>query len=582
MKTGLIKPLPKKKRSSFEESFSRKGTLTARKLKEFIPAMAATNLSVLLLVTVDGLVLGNLVGGNALAAVNVFYPVTMFIGTASVLLSSGAATSMSTCMGTNDQEALQRIKTAVVRLTIVAAVFIGIVQIPIVSAIIESYNLSPETREMTYQYSIGIMVSMPLGLISTVGTCQLQIAGKMKVLMWFSIMEGIANLLLDLLFVGPLHMGVLGGGMGTACANVIRSSATVIYLMKVTDTFKLRGAKPLLADYKDILFCGAPDAANDLMIAFQNYAIMQIIINAFGDAGGVIKGVCVFCFSLVNVFIGGVQGSMRPLVGLLTGMKDWEGVRQLMRQCLTLVTAFALAGTLLVVAFPEAFYTLHGVDVIPEAGELSLRLFSTYFVFRGYNTIFRLYYANRKDQKFATGLTVLGNLTLPLFAMALVLLFPPAFLWLSYLLCELLMFILNLARYKHWFELDNAEIEGVEVLSLTVKPDGALEASRQIREFANEHGYPERFAYRAALCMEELVAYAKTARGKDDIEIMIVVRFAPDSCVFSMLDDGESIVWDIKEEPLGSIADNYSFVQCIARSVEYQYILGLNQTIVHI
>lgn len=50
--------------------------------------MVVNNLSVLLLVSVDGLVLGNLVGKNALAAVNVFYPATTLIGVASVLANA--------------------------------------------------------------------------------------------------------------------------------------------------------------------------------------------------------------------------------------------------------------------------------------------------------------------------------------------------------------------------------------------------------------------------------------------------------------------------------------------------------------
>ena len=42
----------------------------------------------------------------------------------------------------------------------------------------------------------------------------------------------------DLFFIGTLHLGVAGAGYGTACANVIRCSATVIYLARATDIYK--------------------------------------------------------------------------------------------------------------------------------------------------------------------------------------------------------------------------------------------------------------------------------------------------------------------------------------------------------
>ena len=89
--------IPTRKRTEIEELFRRDGALTARKLREYVPTMLVNNLSVLLLITVDGLVLGNLVGPEALSAVNIFYPATVLIGVAAVLVSSGAATSIAPC-----------------------------------------------------------------------------------------------------------------------------------------------------------------------------------------------------------------------------------------------------------------------------------------------------------------------------------------------------------------------------------------------------------------------------------------------------------------------------------------------------
>ncbi len=82
--------------------FGRDSSLTMRKLREYIPPMIAANLSTLLLISVDGIVVGNFVGSNALASVNVFYPITLFIGIISVLVSCGSATAVSNSIGSND------------------------------------------------------------------------------------------------------------------------------------------------------------------------------------------------------------------------------------------------------------------------------------------------------------------------------------------------------------------------------------------------------------------------------------------------------------------------------------------------
>ena len=217
-----------------------------------------------------------------------------------------------------------------------------------------------------------------------------------------------------------------------------------------------------------------PEGANSLMRAVQNYIVIRIILSVFGPAGGVIKGVCVFCFNLCSVFTNSVQGATRPLVGLLSGAREKLGMRILMRQSTVMLTILAGSLTLLVELFPGLFYTLHGVHEIPSGGLLSLRLYALYFLFAGYDTLFRLYFSNRGDTKHSALLTVISNALLPVFAFVLTRFLPGPFLWLSYLLTESVLFFLNRQRYHMWLRRDSAEDDpNARVLYLTVEPKDA-------------------------------------------------------------------------------------------------------------
>ena len=565
--------------NNMEIVFRRKGTLTRRKLREYIPVMILTNMSVFLLSTVDGLVAGNMVSGKALAAINIFFPAMVIISVISVLVASGCATSMATCMGRNDVEAIRRTKKAAKIVMISAAAFTAIVQFPIMYAVIHSYDLTPEVSEMAWAYSAGIMVAMPLGLISSVGSYQLQIAGKMRVLMVLSLVEGILNTLLDLMFAGAMHMGIAGIGLGTASAAFVRCVITVVYMIKKTDIFRCQGAKAGRAEIKDVLYCGCPDAANMLMLAFQNYFVMWVILSEFGDVGGVIKGVCFFAFNVANIVILGLMGSMRPLAGLLAGAGDTKAMRILMRQCISVTVVLVGIISIVVEIFPALFYRLNGVTDIPEGGILSLRLFALYFIFAGINSLLRLYFANRKDSAAATGLTLIGNATLPFFAFAFGHFLSSPFLWLGFLMTELLIFAVGECRYVWWLKRDQKVLDPEEkVLYLSVKPEEAIEASRMIRRFAEEEGCSSRIAYRMALCMEEMVAYVVQSQKESGIEIMIMARFRPNEGIFCMIDDGECIALNENKETEKLITDNYELIKKIAKSVEYQYVLNMNYT----
>lgn len=564
------------------EDFGLSGGLTLLKLRTYIPSMLMTNISNLLLISVDGLVVGNFAGKDALASVNIFGPVTMMIGAMTVLAACGIGTSLSTAMGTNRQNEIDRVRSTSLRLMIAVAIIASVIQIPFVTLIINSYRLSSEMSAMVWQYAIGLMICTPLGIVSTVGVYQLQIAGRMKALMWLAIAEGGANLIFDLLFVGVFDMGVRGAGLGTACSNFIRASLTVIYLARRTDIYKRTGYKPEKNDYIEILRCGMPDAAYQMVIAFQSYFIMKILLSAFGTDGGVINGVTTFCFSITNVIISAIQGSMRPLVGLLTGAEDHKGLSKLMKQGFRLNIISAGICTVIVELFPRLFFILHGVRDIPEYGMLSVRIFALYFIIKGMDALLRLYLTNRRDSHFATGMTVAGAVVLPLISFALSKILPPPYIWAAYPITECLMFSLFYRRFRWWVEKDKEadHNSGEEItLYMSVSPADAVSASRALRRFADEHGINESIAYRVSLCMEEMVSYIMETGGREAVQAQIIIRFTgKNKAVFTVIDDGREIKFIQDEGQRALTTNNYELMKRLAKSVDYQYILNLNYT----
>ena len=564
-----------------EKRFKRTDTLTRRKLLEYIPVMIMTNMSVFVLSTVDGLVAGNLVGSDALASIQIFMPAVLMISVVSVLVSSGAGTSLSTCIGQNDVEAIRRTKNAVRTTMIAAAVIVAVVQMPIIYIIMSSYDLNPEIKSMVWQYAAGMMIALPIGLISSVGSYQLTILGKMRVLMVLSLGESIINLVMDLFFVEVMHLGVAGIGYGTACANVFRCSVTLIYLLKKSDVLRINYSGTHWKEVKDILRCGMPDAAASMMIAAQNYFMMKIILEGFGEDGGVIKGVCFLAYSITNILTLGIQGAMRPLIGLYAGSGDTEAMKLLMRRCLMISVSSVGLLAILMGTFPEFIYRLNGVKAIPEGGIMSMKYYLMSFIFLSMDALFRLYFANRKDSRFATSLTLIGNATLPVFALMMYRFMTAPHIWLAYLMMELPIFLINVLRYLWWRKKDQTNRNPSEkVLFLSVKHEDAIEASRSIRRFAEEHGYPQRVAYRMSLCMEEMVAYAVESQNNPGIEIQITARFSGDEGRFMMLDDGACIALDENETTKTLITNNYELLKKIAKSVEYQYILNMNYTVI--
>ncbi len=159
-------------------------------------------------------------------------------------------------------------------------------------------------------------------------------------------------------------------------------------------------------------------------------------------------------------------------------------------------------------------------------------------------------------------------------------LFPAPYLWLCYMINESLMMTANLLRYRMWLKRDREEASPTDRrLYLTVEPDSAPEASRAIRKYGSEHGFSLRIVYRIGLCMEEMVAYAVASQKSKRIRIQVEVLFSHNGSRFTILDGGVCIALDEDTESVQLRADNYRVVRKIADSVNYQYILDMNYSV---
>lgn len=121
-----------------------------RKIAEYLLVMTITNLSNLLLVSVDGIVVGNILGKDAFASVNIFGPVISLIGAITALASTGISTSLARAIGSNNQEEINRVRGASFQFIIFMAIFMSIIQFPPVKLIIDSYKLSPEMSKLVW------------------------------------------------------------------------------------------------------------------------------------------------------------------------------------------------------------------------------------------------------------------------------------------------------------------------------------------------------------------------------------------------------------------------------------------------
>lgn len=282
-----------------------------------------TILSANINVFVDGLLVGNRIGAEALAATNLSLPLFLAMCVVGSFFSSGTAINAAQEIGKNNIEKSQEYyRTSVVSLFIVSAiitVFGLILRGPLVAFLCSDMTIRPYVMQYVVITLIGtipkIMIYIPLWY--------LRLDGKnVDVMVMMGIMSG-GNVILDILFVFVLNGGVFGAGLASVVATTI---AFIIGCVKLMSEKCIFDFKPYLMKsrdaWKQIAVAGTPSALNNLFSTLRLLFINSMLMRYGG-------GMVVAVFSAVNGIAGfgecivlGIPQAASAMLGVYSGERD--------------------------------------------------------------------------------------------------------------------------------------------------------------------------------------------------------------------------------------------------------------------
>lgn len=558
--------------------------LFQRKFLEFLPIMTISNLSTLFLLVTDDVVVANLVGEEGLSAVNILNPFVQFVTVIVSIIAVGTSITDTKYMGSLDEDSLGKSKRASRLLMTVSFFIIAVVQIPIAFILMRFLNPSANVAILTWHYTIGIMISLPVGLLTTVNTYELQLIGKMKFLFFLSVLEGVSNIIFDLLFVGVFHMDTAGAGYGTAVAVILRAIVGLTYVYTKTDLHK-NEKKGCNEQVKEIISSGFPAGMESLALALLGVFMNKTILYYYNENGialmSVLLGIKTFGLLMVN----GIIASLHPLINIAKKAINVKYMRQLLRSAF--ITNAILVGIFVILCdvFPSLFFDLYGKIEDNASGQFALIIYIPVTLILGFIKIIRLYLSTEDSSKITSTITLVFESIVPVgIAFLIASTTDSEWVWSSYSIgyfLELLVLIYMYHRYVNKKE-KNAPIDE---LVLSLSPQNATKASESAENYLLSHNVNISHANFVAICIEEMSANAKLHHHKKlsfatdrPVEISIIIGIYPSYVQLTIVDDGEYVGLNEKKDIPHLITDSYDLVLKIADEINYEYILNLNLT----
>ena len=233
----------------------------------------------------DSMVVGNLIGDDALAAVGAASSITIMFVFFFQGIASGAGILVSQYLGAHQYGRIKRTILAASIFTVAAGVIMSLVGAYFTEDLLRLINVPEEVFRQTYLYLFVSFAGMLPMLVYNMGAAILQSMGDSKTPLYFLAVASVINIVLDIYFVSNIGMGVEGTAVATVIAQFVSAVLVFITIIRkskeVSKENNEKSKTSLLFLLKDIMWVGIPIGVQQIVINLSG-VIVQNHINGIG------------------------------------------------------------------------------------------------------------------------------------------------------------------------------------------------------------------------------------------------------------------------------------------------------------
>lgn len=583
-------------------ALSKSSALVTRKFREFFWPTVLATMAMQLGAILDSIIVGNLIGADAMAGVGVCMPLNQILAAVSFLLTVGAGSMIAVAAGARQQDEANQIFSAVLILNGLAALIFLLVLVPHIPETAAFLAGQGNIAELAYQYLFIVIWRIPFSMFGVAGSILIRSDGMAKLASQSVLLSQIVNVGLDLLLIGAGGMGMAGAAIATVTGDAAGMAwLSLRYFQSKDRRLSFVGLQSGLKNFLELtcrlLSVGFPVAVGMGLISIKVWCIYRILGMTGGSDAMTIYTVCMSCLSLLSLVMGGCQGAMVPVLGMLFGEKDFAGVRMLVRYVMKFSMSLAVSLVLLLILFPQEVLALFNIPVsLYESGALAIRLFSVSLI--GVTlTFLMMYYYMTVGHKTAANLLswVEGILVVVPAAWFLVQCIGLSGVWIAFILAELagfltlFIYIVRLKAgdgkaYPDFFLIPESTGKLLYDVSVKATKENAVILSQGAIESLKGSGLTEDVAMKAGIALEEMAINLASRELQVERDLDIRISKNETGIVIALRDNGAPFnpMEYMTQEKIRYLTDGILLLKALAKDIKYNRVLALNQTIIEI
>ena len=407
---------------------------------------------------VDGIFVSNFTGSTAFASLNLVWPYIMILGGVGFILGVGGTALVSYQMGTGDRKLANRTFSLIVYTAIAVGLLLTLVGELTLAPVCRLMGASEAMLPHCLAYGRVMLLGIIPFTLQNMFQSFLVAAEKPRLGLWVTVAAGITNMVLDYLFMGPFHWGVVGAAWATTLSECVGGLIPLLYFCFPNSSLYRLG-KTLWDGAALLQTCtnGMSEFVTNISMSLVNMLYNLQLMKYIGEDGVAAYGVIQYvAFFFVAIYIGYSMGTA-PIVSFHYGAENYDELKNLFRKGMGFIAVAALC---MITLSQTLANVVAGIFVGYDAELTALtahafRIYSLAFLMSGFNIYGSDFFTALNNGKISAAISFIRTILLE---MSAVMLLPLAFgvdgIWIALPIAEALALIVTvqfLIRKRHMY-----------------------------------------------------------------------------------------------------------------------------------
>ncbi len=291
---------------------------------------------------VDGLFVSNFAGKTEFTAVNFVMPLLMILGTVGFMFGAGGSAIIGKTMGEQKPEKAKEYFSLFVYTTAILGAVLAVLGIVFLRPILALMGAQGELLDIGVVYGRIILLALPANVLQYAFGSFFITAEKPDLGLKVTVAAGVANMVLDAVFIAVFRWGVVGAAAATAISQCIGGLVPLGYFARKNgSSLRLTRAKFDGKTLTAACINGSSELLSNIAMSVVSMLYNVQLLKYAGEDGVAAYGVLMYVSMIfLAIFMGYAMGSA-PIVSFHYGADHPDELKNLKRKSLVIIGLFS-------------------------------------------------------------------------------------------------------------------------------------------------------------------------------------------------------------------------------------------------